>query len=442
MSRRRAPAASQVINALTAGPYVGGLADLSEEHRVGRKRLHPTWLVFVYTALARHYRSYNRTDSELQNGLWASLRRAADQADLEDPGSEPFTYPHYSYWRDKLVYDPETVELLKERLTEIAVDHAQAAGLLTPRSGGSLMKPSPLRTIYGDGTVVRPMYRADPNDPDTKQGRVDPTAAVYHRHDGAIRGNNFVMFSVRSDRPGSRIVLAVERVAQPGPEADAAVTTVQRIVRTAGPGIQALVYDGALKGKHIDQIMRNTGLVVVNRPSAGIRGDVRVPKKTTLGAVSHPTGQGDCTHVLQSHDGGIVDVKLADDGRPVVVSHATRRQVKRARRKNGTYTFSMQIQIRCSRGDFTIWVSPHAKKDGDPTPERIRLLPPADPYFQTLYNLRNDAESINSQFKRSLLLDRAPSLGWERQLLDVIGFCILHNSLSWAEAIRPHQKAA
>ncbi|MDA8073605.1 MAG: hypothetical protein M0Z82_18865, partial [Actinomycetota bacterium] len=42
--------------------------------------------------------------------------------------------------------------------------------------------------------------------------------------------------------------------------------------------------------------------------------------------------------------------------------------------------------------------------------------------------------SINSQFKRSLLVDRAASVGWERQLFDVLGFAVLQNSLTWAAA--------
>ena len=42
--------------------------------------------------------------------------------------------------------------------------------------------------------------------------------------------------------------------------------------------------------------------------------------------------------------------------------------------------------------------------------------------------LRNDAEPFNSQLKRTLLVDRAMSLGGRRQLLDVLCFAHLHNA--------------
>jgi hypothetical protein len=72
------------------------------------------------------------------------------------------------------------------------------------------------------------------------------------------------------------------------------------------------------------------------------------------------------------------------------------------------------------------WLSPHDD------PENIRLLPPEDPDFNHLYGLRPDAESLNATFKATLPTDRAPSIGWKRQLYDTIGFAILHNSLAEA----------
>ncbi|HEX7100412.1 MAG TPA: hypothetical protein VF377_14380, partial [Acidimicrobiia bacterium] len=46
-----------------------------------------------------------------------------------------------------------------EEFTAVAVDHAQRLGLLRPDGRGSLKYPHPTRTIYGDGTIVRPIYR-------------------------------------------------------------------------------------------------------------------------------------------------------------------------------------------------------------------------------------------------------------------------------------------
>ena len=46
----------------------------------------------------------------------------------------------------------------------------------------------------------------------------------------------------------------------------------------------------------------------------------------------------------------------------------------------------------------------------------------------------DDSESFNANLKRSLLSDRAPSRGWERQLFDYHAFAILHNSINWARS--------
>jgi hypothetical protein len=61
----------------------------------------------------------------------------------------------------------------------------------------------------------------------------------------------------------------------------------------------------------------------------------------------------------------------------------------------------------------------------------MRLIPETDPHFQTLYGLRNDSEAINAAYKRTLIADRAAALGWRRQLLDLMSWAILTNTLAW-----------
>ena len=65
------------------------------------------------------------------------------------------------------------------------------------------------------------------------------------------------------------------------------------------------------------------------------------------------------------------------------------------------------------------------------TPEHVRRIPPGDLDFACLYGMRNDAESFNSSFKCSLLVDRASGVGWCRQLFDTLGYVVLANSLAW-----------
>lgn len=458
MARHQPAPIGEVLQALCTGPYLTGLADLAEGSPVGRRRAHPTWVPFAYGALCRHFRSANRLDSELRAGLWDQLRTAAEATGLDDPGPRPYRYPQHSYWRARLVDDPDVLGELHTAFTQLALTQARHLGLLRPDGPGSLTHPALERVIYGDGTVVRPIYRRPPTkvlvDPDTgqkrryfidrttgeildkPQGRYDASAEDFHRHDGPIHGNNFVMVCARGTRPGQRVVLGIDRVTGPSREAETAVALIQRIAVAAGPGIQAVVYDGAFNGVHIDQLMRGAGLVVINRIAYATRGDdtgtAPVTKRKPLGIYHHDIDGQRCTHTLHTDNGTIVDVTLADDGTPTIVGRTRHKQVKRSQRADGTYRFNLAVTVPCPHGEFTIWVSPHPTKARDTTPEHVRLVPPEDPDFAALYGRRNDAESINSQFKRTLLVDRAVSVGWQRQLFDLLAFAILENSLSHA----------
>jgi hypothetical protein len=414
----------------------------------------------AYGALARHFRSHNRLDGELRTGLWDHLRTTAVGAGLDDPGQRPYLYPQHSYWRDQVILDPERRHDLLSAFTDTALAHARDLGLLLPDGPGSLTHPHPSRTIYGDGTVVRPAYRrpkkVTATDPTTGKerrgyldrhtgelrstptGRYDGSAATYHRWDGPIHGNNFVAVHARGDQPGQRVILGIDRVDAPGREADTATALIERIWAAAGPGITAAVYDGAFRGVHIDRLMRRCGLVVINKLHAATRTDTdSTSRRRPLMVHTHPAGKrSTCTHMLHIENGTVIDVGLADDGSPVTVATAHRQQVKRTRRADGSYRFSLCVTLPCRHGEIRLWLSPHATVDDPGRPDHLRLLPPDDDDFAVLYGLRNDSESFNSQYKRTLLVDRATSVGWERQLFDILTFAILENSRTHADGRR------
>jgi hypothetical protein len=426
--RKSAQPIAEIVDDLVTADYAELIGDLIEDAPVGRRRTHPTWLFFTYGALIRHFRSAARLDAELATGLWDTLRTRAVRAGRPDPGLEPFTYQYFNYWRNVVTGDEELMAGIAHRFTRLAVGHARNLGLIAS-SGGSVTNPHPTRVIYGDGTVVRSPYRP-PNG--NSQRRVDPSATIHIRHDGEIYGNDFVWFCVRDEQPHSRVILAVDWVPTPTPgvEAHTAMDLIEHIHGHAGGGIQAIVYDGAMKGVHLDRIMRNTGYMVINKVAVAAVGEdgTTTPKQRPFRTVTHPTAEGKCRHTLHVRNGTIVDVTLADDGTAVIAGEAIRRQVKRARRSDGTYRFDLSVTIPCRHGDFDIWASPHATPDQPWLPEHIRLLPPDDPSFGDLYGMRNDVESLNNTFKRSLLVDRATSVGWQRQLIDMYSYAVLHNS--------------
>lgn len=233
--------------------------------------------------------------------------------------------------------------------------------------------------------------------------------------------------------------------------------------RAAGPGIQVVVYDGALRGVHIDHIMRTLGYVVLAKQATStpdpdtqqpITQMVMTPNGTRarsypLGNASHDLPTGPCQHQLATIAGQVVEVGLDEAGDPVVVSTLDRGQVKRVRRATGQFHFNVAYTLHCPIEPFTIWLSPHAGTDPDSRrPENLRIIPASDPDAQRLQGIRSDAESFHSHYKRTLIADRAMSLGAHRGLVDLYCFALYNTALTEhrhqtrTTTARPHPLAA
>ena len=458
---------NQQIEAIFSHPALYDLGKLiPAEQPVGRPAHHPGYLLLGYGVLARLFRSGNRVQTELSDpATWqiicgAVAAMAEARPDLVDrlPGAKPPRWEAFRYARNRYLTDPDILRALQDAFTEAAVGQAHELGLLDPAGPGSLSHPDRSRVVYGDGTVVRPLYRpptaklstdpatgktkvtyydADGNVIDKPHRRFDPDAADYHGHTGPVHGQNFVALYARGDDPHQRVVLAVDRVDRPGQEADTAVRAIKRLHAVAGAGIQAIVYDGAMRGVHIDELLTGHGLVVINKvhasaKTAARRGKNTKPRWFTLGTWEHDTPQGACGHQLAAVDGAVSEIGLDDQGKPVVLSRLERRQVKRPRRSSGRFHFNVAYEVPCPDGAFQAWVTPHglAGDTDHKTADAVRIIAEGEPDFDRLYGLRNDAESFNSQLKRSLLVDRAMSLGGKRQLLDVLCYSLLHNAVN------------
>ena len=424
MGRHLTPTFSQDLAAVLAGPLIHQLAD-DLAGMFPRRRRHPVALLLGYLALQRAIGSANRLDAELAVGeVWhraVGLYNAA--AHLHGDHTigvhlSPPTADTFRHIRDRLTH-PDHLPALAAAFTTRAVETAIAIGLL-PDRGGSRTHPSPLRTLYGDGTIIRPLYRHD------NPGRADPDIALHHRHDGTWWGNNLVLTYCRGPRPHRRVILGIDRVHQPGREADTAVGLFSRIVEIAGDRAQAIVYDGALRGTHHNQLMHTTGCLVLTKVHAAARRDgTKIARTIPLTTRHHHPDAAPCSHTLVIHDGAIHDSSIDSHGQLQLGEPLDRHQVRRYRTRTG-YRFSLGIHIACPREPFTAWISPH------PHADQLRLLPETDPDFAALYGLRNDAESNNNSYKATLPSRRAAALGWRRQLLDAIGWAILINSRAYA----------
>jgi hypothetical protein len=486
MSRRRARSAGlttvEQVRAVFRLPALYQLGALVERRPVGRPADFPPYLLLGYGVLARVFRSGARVEIELaQPATWSvivdtvqQMRRQRPDLEIAAPPRRAPGWDAYRYARNRRFTAEDVLEDLCEEFTELAVAQAQEAGLLRPDGPGSLCHPDRSRVVYGDGTVVSPMYRppaakrvqdddgvphtvyldAAGNPIDAPRKRYDPDSAEHHGHTGPVHGQNFVGLYVRGDGPHQRIVLAVDRVPRPGAEADTAVDLLKRLHAVAGAGIQAVVYDGALRGKHIDDLMSTCGVVVINKVHSTSRSPGRRrttpaegnPRWYALGTWQHDTDGGQCTHTLAAVDGAVSEVGLDAEGGPVVLARLVRRQVKRPKRKNGRYHFTAGYTVPCPAGEFLAWISPHPQHPGDVgRPDAVRLIAEGEPDFD-VYTLRSDSESHNSGFKRTLLVDRAQSLGGRRQLLDFLSYGLLTNAITAhhaaAASVVPLRRAA
>ena len=426
MTRNRPPTFSQDLHDVLAGPLIHRLAADLEPLFVRRRR-HPLALHLGYLALQRAIGSGNRLDAEFAApGGW---RRAAEiynhgaraHGDGRTTGiyPPPITADTVRHSRNTLTR-PDHLGQVTEALTRHSIDLAVDIGLL-PERGGSLTHPDARRTLYGDGTIVRPLYRHD------NPGRSDPDIAKHYRHDGGHWGNNLVLAYCRGPNPHQRVILGLDRVEQPGREADTATALFGAITRAAHGRIQAIVYDGALRGTHHNQLMRTHGLIVITKVHAAARRDRDTIVRTIpLGTRQHQPADGQpCTHTLAAHNGAVHEAHIDDAGELHLSEPLARKQIRRFATRNG-YRFSLGVTIPCPREPFVTWLSPH------PHADQLRLIPEADPDFAPLYGLRNDAESNNNSYKTTLPSRRAAALGWRRQLLDAAGWAILINSRAHA----------
>ncbi len=158
--------------------------------------------------------------------------------------------------------------------------------------------------------------------------------------------------------------------------------------------------------------------------------DERAYRIIPLGIWTHQTPNRACAHQLVIHHGNIHEAITTDDGTITNGPALEHTQIRRHRRADGTWRMNLGITLPCRHGSFTAWVNPHPQP-GDrhaTRPDQLRFIPEDTDELASIYGLRNDAEAINSEFKRTLIVDRAPALGWRRQLLAALSWAIHNNA--------------
>jgi len=411
-------------------------------------------MAIVFAALLSVWRSARQVEAELAHPVvWSFMRRAVaerfpDQPSMHLP-ARPMRRHHYTYLRDRYLTDPQVLSELGRLHREAAVAQARRMGLLDPDGPGSFTHPHLSRMLHADGKVVAPLYRAGPGDVhvDRRTGavrrrRADPDAALHFQGDGeAAWGTKFVLVAARSGQ--GRIILDAQHVASPGGEASVAMECFERLVPLA-PGTVGVIYDMALRGTHHQRLLRELGIVCVNRVMAaehrkgegsGWKG-VRIDKSVHVEDRTLRLADGTTTIIrLFARAGAIGIAEFSESGTARFIP-LKRRRVHRNRLKDGRFAWYQDYVLPAAYGGRTITVRLHANDEdaarGLNRTENVRPIPPADRDFYKLYQRRNDSESLNRLLEDSLYIGRAHSLGHARQQMEILGWALLVNALTLA----------
>ncbi len=457
MSHSPGVASLDRIEAILRNDAIYQLAELipvPPRERGGRPRDYPNYLLLVFDALLGVYRSGRQVEAELSHPVtWRFMRRLVRKRFPHDPSkhlpSRPMQRHHYLYGRNRYLSCPQVLKGVGRLHRELAVQQAREIGLLDPAGPGSWTHPHLSRMLYADGKVVTPLYRSKPGETrvDRRTGelravRHEPDARLHFEGDGeAAWGTKFVMVAVRGEDTHARVILDVERVPEPGGEAAVAMECFRRLAPLV-PGAQGVIYDTALRGVHHQTLLRELGLITVNRVTAAQKGAKaprrgegrRVEKSVHIEDKEIRTSEGRRATVRLFAQGGAVGLlRLTEIGEPLF-EELERVRTHRNRDLCGTYRWYNEYRLPPEEGGGTVTVRLHGTEEDLERrlnrPENVRVIAPTDPDFAKLYARRNDAESINRALDDSLYLGRAHSKGQLRQQAELLGYALLVNSLA------------
>ena len=451
------------VEAIFRNPALYELAELIPQPDPcagGRPRTYPDFMLLGFECLISVYGSARQAEAELAHPVvWRLIQevvreRYDDRLEMHLP-AKPMRRHHYTYGRDRYLSHPVVLAKLMMLHRSLATDQARTLGLLDPNGRGSWTHPDLSRLLYADGKVLTPLVRAKPEDTsvDPETGEIRPRkheadAALHFEGDGeAAWGTKFVLVAARTEDERGRIVLDTEWVPRPGGEAEVAMECFSRLASLV-EGAQGIVYDTALRGIHHQTILRDLGLVPINKVTAAEAGAKksrrkdgrRVEKSTHVEDKQVRLSNGTTATVRLYARGGAIGIgELADDGNLAFVP-LRRVRTHRNRDKSGRYRWYNDHELPPSYGGGTVTVRLHGNDEdaarGFNRPENVRPIPPSDEDFPALYARRNDAESINRGVDDSMYLRRAHSFGHARQHVNLLGFALMVNSL----ALLAHQR--
>ncbi len=272
---------------------------------------------------------------------------------------------HHLYGRTRYLTDPTILAQIGALHREHATRQARQIGLLNPDGEGSWTHPDLGRILYADGKVVTPLFRAQPGDRkldkttgEIKPLRFEPDASLHHEGTGQTAwGTKFVIVACRDHATNARVILDGAFV--PGANEAAVAGAMFERLTPLTVGAQAVVYDTALRGVHHQHLMRQVGLMTVNRvaAAAGSRQQTkknakRIEKSTFVETRTITTTAGERSLTLFALGGRIGLGELTETGE---VTFVPLEQIRthRSESKAGTFRWYNDCRLPAECGGGT-----------------------------------------------------------------------------------------
>ncbi len=332
----------------------------------------------------------------------------------------------------------EVHERLVLDMMRAAAKAARHIGMLDP-TDGSLNRPSPSRTIYGDETFIRDRFNRKPSECFNAKGeqvyRFDPDSRVRYTNnpkDKGTRGYKVFTLSVRNDWVNQRIILATGVRDKGVSEANNIIDQMRRVQQVCPEvrdGANTATYDGVVHAVHVDDIY-DLGVMPVMRTQRNNRGE---PASIVLHDTEFRCSDG---QIRRSDVRGIHGTPTLDfvdgDG---YEAHQPLRSVNTYLRANADGTLRWYQDVEVPHNDLLGPLSeatatlrldspPQERKPGRPRRRTtaLRALTSTSPYHRRVKGRREDSESINNNVKSILPNRRVRSIGTPHVLIDQLGF--------------------
>ena len=405
----------------------------------GRPNTHPLWVYYLWMILIHEYGSSRKVEEAFEDkahGPWPHIREAAER-ELSDqphliPPADPPSRNQFNYaLKHHLPARTETItNIIRNRSQRLAA----ALGLGTDTAPGSISRPSTQRVAYGDVTVMTARSKTlpkharvvDQTTGEIRHRRHDPDIGLHTTGGGnVIPGLPYAFTHIRGPRRNEQVILAIDPITPNGPTEGNIVVDQYLQAAQHLPGLIGYAYDRALRGTHLDRLLKagHIGLVGVHKTKGK-------PPDRYHGQETHHKKTGPPKPVDIHLIAGAPHIRTYDvDGNQHLTPLTLRRINKRINKTDQTVRLSAEYDVPTPTGEPDGYIrirldqTAEDKITGYNRPEHLRAFPESHDTFNTIQKpLRASAESANRYIDDHHPRERLHHYGFQRNTLSMLAW--------------------